>query len=368
MAFIDEITLHMKAGKGGDGYVGWRNEKGREFGGPAGGNGGRGGDVYVRGVRDYTILLKYRNIKDFAAKNGQNGMGGNVWGKNGQDLILDVPIGSVLTNETTGEKFEVLKEGELIFLLKGGKAGLGNAEFKGPKNVAPEQFTLGNEGERADFFLELQLVVDLGFVGFPNAGKSSLLNELTRAHAKVAAYQFTTLEPNLGDLHGYILADIPGLIEGASEGKGLGFKFLRHVNRTKAILHLVSLENENITEAYKTIRGELATYSKELSEKKEILLLTKTDLVTPAVLKKKIAEAKKLNKLVFTLSIIDDKSIKEFKDSLIKILRELEKESGVKKKSKKEEDEAVVFKTDTAPTKFLEERAERAAKKIKGKK
>ncbi len=369
MAFIDEMTLHMRAGKGGDGIVHWRNEKGREYGGPSGGNGGRGGDVYVRGVRDYSVLLKYRNIKDFAAKNGQNGAGNDAWGENADDLILDVPIGSMLTNMTTGQKFVVLKEGELVFLLKGGKPGLGNAEFKGPKNVAPTQFTLGKEGEFADFFLELNLVVDLGFAGFPNAGKSSLLNVLTRAHAKVGAYQFTTLEPNLGDLHGYILADIPGLIEGASEGKGLGFKFLRHVNRTKAILHLVSLENEDIAKAYKTIRGELAAYSKELSEKEEILVLTKTDLVDAKTLKEKIKEAKKLNKRVYTVSIIDDKSVKELKDELVKLMSAFEKESGEKKVSKsKKKEEKVIFKTEVAPTTFLAERAERAAKKLGKKK
>ncbi len=372
MAFIDELNLKFRAGKGGDGIVHWRHEKGREFGGPSGGNGGRGGDVYVRGVRDYSILAKYRNIKDFAAEDGQNGRGNDEWGRNGADLILEVPIGSVLTNERTGEKFEVLNEGDLVFLLKGGKNGYGNKHFKASTNVKPEQFTLGKPGEEGEFFLELQLVVDLGFAGFPNAGKSSLLNVLTRAHAKVASYQFTTLEPNLGELHGFILADIPGLIEGASVGKGLGFKFLRHINRTKAVLHCISLENEDISAAYKTIRGELSAYGEELAAKPEVLLLTKTDLVTPAVLKKKMAEAKKLvgrGKKVFSVSILDDVAIKELSDELVKILREMgkkEKMTGENTGSADSETE-IRFKTTSLPTTHLQDRASRAAKKLKNK-
>ncbi len=368
MAFIDELKLNMKAGKGGDGYVHWLHEKGREFGGPSGGNGGRGGDVYVRGVRDYAILSKYRNIKDFNAQDGERGKGKSMWGKNGDDLVLDVPIGSIIKNLQTGKIVQVLRDGELVFLLKGGKGGYGNEHFKASTNVRPEQFTLGREGEIAEFFLELQLVVDMGFAGFPNAGKSSLLNVLTNAEAKVGSYQFTTLEPNLGDLYGYILADIPGLIEGASEGKGLGFKFLRHVNRTKVVLHCISLENENLKGVYKTIRTELEAYSPELAEKEEIVLLTKTDLVTPAVLKKKITEAKKLNKNVFTVSILDDESIKKLKDSLVKILRKIEEKTEkakVKAKTKTQEEEGVRFESESIPTTHLEERAERAIKKIK---
>lgn len=364
MAFIDEMNFHAKAGDGGNGVVAWRHEKGRDFGGPAGGNGGRGGDVYVRGVRDYGILAKYRNIKVFEARRGQDGAGMSKWGENSEPFVIDVPLGSVITNLSTGQKFEVLKEGELIFLLKGGKGGFGNQYFKGSKNVTPQQSTLGKPGEEADFFLEIQLLVDAGFVGFPNAGKSSLLNELTNASAKVAPYQFTTLEPNLGDLYGYILADIPGLIEGASQGKGLGFKFLRHINRTKLILHCVSLEEEKVTSAYKVVRKELETYSSELAAKPEVIILTKTDLVAPAVLKKRIAEIKKLNKKVYSVSILDEKSLKKLKDDLVKIL---------KKQTEKEEKAAVAgasgvkFESKSIPTAGLEKRAERTAKKLKKK-
>lgn len=383
MAFVDEITIHMKAGKGGNGLVTWLKEKGREWGGPAGGDGGRGGDVYVRGVRDYAILAKYRNIKDFAAQDGENGKSKSMWGKNGDDLVLDVPVGSVIMNLDNGKKVQVLREGELVFLLKGGKGGFGNLHFKASTNVSPMQSTPGREGEVAEFLIELHLLVDMGFAGFPNAGKSSLLNVLTHASAKVGAYQFTTLEPNLGALYGYVLADIPGLIEGASEGKGLGFKFLRHIDRTKAVLHCLSLENEDIKAAYKTIRKELETFSPELAEKPEILLLTKTDIVTPGVLKKKLAEAKKLNKTCYAVSILDDESVKKLKDVLVKTLRTFDEKAEKAKakeekkanaKGKKPEKSSgkdfsgpsqVRFESDSIPTTHLEERAERAVKKLK---
>jgi len=323
MAFVDEITFHAKAGKGGDGVVRWLHEKGKEYMGPAGGNGGKGGDVYVEGVRDIGILNTYRNIKLFEAEAGGNGDKKSMDGKTGEDLILKLPVGSIVTNLDTEQSFELLKEGERVLVLKGGRYGLGNEHFKGSTNQRPEMTTDGRAGEEADFHIELRLLVDAGFAGFPNAGKSSLLNVLTNAKAKVAAYQFTTLEPNLGDLYGFILADIPGLIEGASEGRGLGDKFLRHIARTKMILHCISLENEDITLAYNTIRKELEAYSLELASKKEIIVLTKTDLVDEKTLKDKIKEAKKLNPDVLVISILDEEQVKKFKDDLVKILRSL---------------------------------------------
>jgi len=323
MAFIDEISFHVKAGKGGSGVERWLHEKSKEYMGPAGGNGGRGGDAYVEAVRDIGILTIYKNIKVLEAGNGGNGNKKSMDGKTGEDLIIKLPIGSVVSNLDTEQKFELLKEGEKVLILKGGRYGLGNEHFKASTNVRPKQTTEGRVGEEADFHIEIKLVVDAGFVGFPNAGKSSLLNVLTNAKAKVASYQFTTLEPNLGEMHKFILADIPGLIEGASEGKGLGDKFLRHIERTKMIIHCISLENEDIPMAWKTIRGELDAYSQELATKKEIIVLTKTDLVDEKTLAKKIKEAKKLNKNVLTVSIIDDKQIKVLKDDLVKILREM---------------------------------------------
>ncbi len=323
MAFVDEIEFHVKAGKGGDGVERWLHEKGKEFMGPAGGNGGKGGDVYVEGVRDIGILNTYRNTKLFEAENGGNGDKKSMNGKDGDDLIIKLPVGSVVYNKDTEQGFELMKEGERVLILKGGRYGLGNEHFKGSTNQRPKQTTEGRVGEEADFHVVLKLIVDVGFVGFPNAGKSSLLNALTNAKSKVAAYQFTTLEPSLGDMHGFILADIPGLIEGASEGRGLGDKFLRHISRTKMILHCISLENEDIKTAYKTIRKELENYSEELASKDEILLLTKTDLIDEKTLKTRIKEAKKLNPKVLFVSVLNDEQVKDLKDGLVKTLRKM---------------------------------------------
>lgn len=320
--FIDEIKINLKAGNGGNGVVAWRHEKCKEFAGPAGGNGGKGGDVYIRGVRNLNLLFKYRNIKEFKAERGQDGGGRSKWGEKGEDRILDLPIGSIISNLRIEKKWQLLKNDEKILLLSGGKGGYGNEHFKASTNTSPEQFTLGKPGEEGVFFIELELIADLGIIGLPNAGKSSILNALTHTSAKVGSYAFTTLEPNLGDFYGYILADIPGLIEGASEGKGLGHKFLRHIKRTKIILHCVSLENENITDAYKTIKEELKKYGNELVEKKEIILLTKSDTVSEAVLKEKIKEIKKLNPKVASVSVYDDASINDFKKKLLKIFSE----------------------------------------------
>jgi GTP-binding protein len=322
MAFIDELKVHLKAGSGGNGVVRWLHEKGIDHAGPAGGNGGKGGDVYLKTLRDVSVLSKYKNIKEFSAKRGNDGMKKSMHGKDGEDFYFELPIGSVVTNLVTREKFELFKEGEEIKVLNGGRGGLGNEYFKSSVNIAPEQFSEGKRGEEADFFIELQLMADAGFVGLPNAGKSSLLNALTNSKSKVASYQFTTLEPHLGDMYGFILADIPGLIEGASEGKGLGDKFLRHIKRTKMILHCVSLESKKPLTDYNVIRKELENYSRELAEKKEVIILTKTDEVD----EKRVKEVKKIiskkNKDILEVSILDDKSIKNIKDTLIKKLRE----------------------------------------------
>ncbi len=326
MAFIDELKIHIKAGSGGDGVVRWRHEKGIDRAGPAGGNGGKGGDVYVRAIRDIGVLGRYKNTKEFAAQNGEAGMKKSMNGHNGDDLIIDLPIGTVLTNLETREAFNLIEDGKVTKVLNGGKGGLGNEYFKSAVNMSPEQSTGGKEGEESDFEIELELVADAGLIGLPNAGKSSLINELTNAKSKVGAYQFTTLEPHLGDMYGYILADIPGIIEGASEGKGLGHKFLRHIKRTKILFHLISLENEDVVKAYKVIRKELEEYSPELAEKKEVVIITKTDLVDEKTLEKTVKKIEKLNKDVLVATILDDKSIKNLRDSLIKILKKVEKE------------------------------------------
>ncbi|MDD5152680.1 MAG: GTPase ObgE [Candidatus Pacebacteria bacterium] len=321
MAFVDEMTIYMKAGNGGNGVLRWKHEKGREFAGPSGGDGGKGGDVYIRAVRDVHILSKYRNQKEFLAERAGDGGRDSLHGKDGEDLILDLPIGSIVKNLSTGEEVSLLRDGEQVLLLKGGRGGFGNEHFKSATNRSPVEHIPGMVGQEADFSIELQLVADIGLIGLPNAGKSSLLNALSRANAKTADYPFTTLEPNLGEFFGFILADIPGLIEGASEGKGLGHKFLRHVRRTKVLAHLVSLENEDVIGAYKTIRKELSDYDDELTKKHEIVILTKTDMVTPSHVKATIEKMKKVNKEVFAISVLDDKAMKSFRDELIKLLR-----------------------------------------------
>lgn len=323
MAFVDEISFQIKAGNGGAGVVRWRHEKGKEFAGAAGGNGGRGGDVYIRAIRDVGILGKYRNIKEFVAENGADGMRNSMHGKDGVDLTVDLPIGSIITHGQTGKKLSLLKDGEIVCILKGGRGGLGNEHFKASTNTRPTEWTPGRPGEEADFHIELELVADAGLIGLPNAGKTSLLNALTNAAAKVGSYEFTTLEPNLGALYAFILADIPGLIEGASEGKGLGHAFLRHIRRTKILLHCVSLENEDVLKAYDTIRAELKEFDATLAEKKEIVVLTKTDAVSADALKKAKASIKKRNKDILTVTILDDVAIKSLSDDLIKILRNL---------------------------------------------
>ena len=324
MAFVDELTIHLSAGKGGDGVMRLRHEKGKEFAGPSGGDGGKGGDVYVVGTRDLGLLFKYRHAKEFHAEPGEAGKKDSLHGANGEDLVIKFPVGSIITNKTTGKVIQILNEGDPVLILKGGDGGFGNEHFKSSTNQTPDKVTLGYPAEQGDFYIELQLVVDVGFAGFPNAGKSSLLNVLTNASAKVGAYQFTTLEPNLGAFYGYILADIPGLIEGAAEGKGLGHKFLRHIKRTKMIAHLISLENEDVLAAYKTIRTELEAYDHELAAKDEIILLTKTDMVDEETVENAKKALSKLKKKVFTISVYDDPAIKIFADQFVKILRDKE--------------------------------------------
>ena len=319
--FVDELTIHIRAGKGGDGVVRWLHEKDKEFGGPSGGDGGRGGNVFAVSTRNLNLLARYRHKKEFYAENAENGKNNSLHGANGRDLKILFPVGSIITNKQTGEKIYLNKEDEKKILLKGGNGGYGNEHFKSSTNRRPKEFTKGKLGEEEDFYIEVELIADIGLIGLPNAGKTSILNELTNTRGKVGDYPFTTLEPNLGEYFGHIISDIPGLIEGAAEGKGLGHKFLRHIRRVKILAHLISLENKDLAEAYKTIRKELGQFDRELLDKKELIVLTKIDLIKDEkIIKKIIKKMQKINPNTIAVTIYDNNSVKKFKDFLSKFL------------------------------------------------
>lgn len=322
--FVDELTIYAKAGNGGDGVVRWRHEKFKPKAGPAGGNGGNGGDVYVRAVKDLNRLAKYTGNKSFAAECGVPGTKNSRHGKNGEDLYIDIPVGSRVTDLQRERHFELTAVGQTERILKGGGGGLGNEYFKSSTNRAPEEATKGRPGEAGEFLIEVALVVDVGLIGFPNAGKSTILNTLTNAHSIIGDYPFTTLEPHLGDLYGIILADIPGLIAGAASGKGLGHKFLRHVARTKMLLHVISLEHEDPENAYYTIRDELSQYDKSLLKKEEWICLNKKDLVNQADIASVRKALEKNGNRVFVLSQNDADSYKSLRDALVTHLRSVQ--------------------------------------------
>lgn len=321
MAFVDEVKIYAKAGKGGDGVIRWLRTKESARGGPSGGDGGRGGNVILIGVRDYATLSRYRYEKKFRAEDGGAGKNELKQGADGEDFLLKVPVGTFIRVVETGEEYEITKEDEQIILFRGGKGGLGNARFKSSTNQNPFQQTFGKEGKGGDIELTLKIIADAGFIGLPNAGKSSLLNALTRAKAKIGAYPFTTLEPNLADFYGHILADIPGLIEGASSGRGLGIKFLKHVERTGILLHLVSADQDDIVAAYREVRKEIESFGHGLVEKREIIILSKIDLVSPEECETKMQLLdRETGREVLSTSVDDPKVLKVFADRLSKIL------------------------------------------------
>ncbi len=322
MAFVDEVKICAEAGKGGDGVVRWLHTKAKARGGPVGGDGGKGGDVVLVGVRDLSALAHYRYEKKFHAEDGEAGKNNLKHGANGADVLLKVPIGTLARIVSTYEEYEITKEGERIILFRGGAGGKGNARFKSSTNQNPFQQTKGKDGRGGDVELTLKIIADAGLIGLPNAGKSSLLNALTHAKSKVGMYPFTTLEPNLGSFYDYIIADIPGLIEGASYGRGLGIKFLKHVERTGILLHLVSANQDDALAAYKGVRKEVELFGHGLSKKREIIILSKIDLISPEERETKIQLlARDTGREVLSVSVEDATALKQFSNSLAKVFR-----------------------------------------------
>ncbi len=323
MKFLDQVKIYVKAGNGGSGSPSFRREKFVEFGGPDGGDGGKGGSVILISERNLNTLIDYRYQQHFKAERGKDGSGKNKTGKGGEDLYLKVPLGTQVfeeDNKTLIYDFKSQKEEFLV--ASGGKGGFGNTRFKSSTNRAPKKFTKGGQGEEFWIWLQLKTIADIGIIGLPNAGKSSLLASMTSANPKIANYKFTTINPNLGvasyDDKEVTLADIPGLIEGAHTGTGLGIKFLKHIERCKTLLHLIDITEDDLFISYNQVRKELSKYSKDLIKKKEIVVLNKTDLIDEEEKKEKIKKLKnKLKKNIFLMSTMDKKSVSDIKSKLV---------------------------------------------------
>ena len=324
MKFLDQAKIYIKAGNGGSGSASFRREKFIEFGGPDGGDGGDGGSVIIESDRNLNTLIDFRYAQHFKAQNGKNGSKRNRTGANGENLILKVPVGTQIYEEDNNTLiYDFTKNKERYLVASGGKGGLGNVRFKSSVNRAPKKKTNGKNGEEFWIWLQLKVIADIGIIGKPNAGKSSLLSALTRAKPKIANYPFTTLNPNLGvtyyDRKEVTLADIPGLVEGAHKGIGLGDKFLRHIERCKVLLHLIDLSENNLEKTYKEITKELSSYDKKLSKKKEIIFFNKSDLFDNDEIKKKLENFKKrINAKYEIISVFSSKDIQKTKKLLIK--------------------------------------------------
>lgn len=325
---IDDVTITIKAGDGGNGSAHFKRNAQTAKGGPDGGNGGNGGNLFVAPVNDILGLREFQYKKEIKAEDGVKGGKQNLYGRNGKDTTIFVPIGSTITDLDTGESWDIEDQTQPILLAKGGNGGRGNNEFKTATNQTPTFAEPGEPGQLRKIHIVLRLIADIGFIGLPNAGKSSLLKALTHAHPKIANYPFTTLEPNIGVLpdatksngEKIVLADIPGLIEGASKGKGLGIKFLKHVEKTKVLFHCIDSTDEDIAQTYQTVRKELEEYSEILANKKEIILLTKTDLITSEELKKKKESLKTLKKEILTISIYEENSLNQVKETILQLV------------------------------------------------
>ena len=323
MKFLDQVKIFVKAGDGGSGSPSFRREKFIEFGGPDGGDGGKGGSIILKSERNLNTLIDFRYQQHFKAERGGNGSGKNKTGKGGKNLVLKIPVGTqVFEEDNKTVIYDFKKEDEEFVIANGGKGGFGNTRFKSSTNRAPKKFTKGIIGEEYWIWLQLKTIADIGIIGLPNAGKSSLLASLTSANPKIANYKFTTLNPNLGvamyDDKEITLADIPGLIEGAHAGTGLGIKFLKHIERCKTLLHLIDISEKDLVKSYKQVRNELKKYSKDLLKKEELVVFNKIDLITEDQIDKKISIfKKKIDKNVMSISTINKKTVSNIKSKLI---------------------------------------------------
>ena len=323
MKFLDQAKIFVKAGDGGSGSASFRREKFIEFGGPDGGDGGRGGSIICVADKNLNTLIDFRYQQHFKAEKGQDGKGKKKTGKSGKDLILKVPFGTQILEEDNNTLIEDLTKPEKkINIANGGKGGLGNVRFKSSTNRSPRKKTDGENGESFWIWLQLKVIADIGIVGMPNSGKSSLLSVLTSARPKIANYPFTTINPSLGVANynnkEVILADIPGLIEGAHEGIGLGDKFLRHIERCKSLIHLIDITNEDIIENYLKIRQELSKYSKDILKKKEIIVFNKIDIINTNEIEQRIKNfKKKIKKNIYKISIIQNKGLTNIKKLMV---------------------------------------------------
>ena len=323
MKFLEQVKIYIKAGNGGDGSPSFRREKFIEFGGPDGGDGGKGGSVILKAEQNLNTLIDFRYQQHHKAKRGENGAGQNRTGKSGEDLILKVPLGTQVFEEDNKTLiYDFTKISEEFTAAAGGKGGLGNTRFKSSTNRAPRKFTKGTQGEEFTIWLQLKTIADIGIIGLPNAGKSSLLASVTNANPKIANYQFTTLNPNLGvasyDDKEITIADIPGLVEGAHKGTGLGIQFLKHIERCKSLLHLIDITSEDLKKSYQQVKNELKKYSNKLTKKKELIVLNKIDLIDEKEVNHIIKDFKKNTKSeVIALSTFNKSSVSKIKSKLL---------------------------------------------------
>ena len=354
--FTDYVKIVIKSGNGGDGAITFRREKYVAAGGPDGGDGGRGGNIYFRVDPNANTLIDFRYTKKFKAQNGENGSGSNKYGKAGEDLYIDVPIGTIIKDAKTGKVVaDLSKQGQVELVLKGGRGGKGNSHFATATRQVPRFAQAGEEGEEKEVILELKLLADVGLLGFPNVGKSTFLSRVTDARPKIANYHFTTIEPNLGVVKtkngdSFVIADIPGIIEGASEGIGLGIQFLRHVERTRLLLHVIDvsgIEGRDPVKDYYTINEELKKYSEKLSKKKQIIVANKVDIMQDDTGLKELEKiAQKENLEIYKISGVTGEGVSELLDRVSSILKTLPKEEIV------EEDEKVVYTLEDDENEF----------------